>query len=317
MPPPAGNLRPVDACEEAICQHGVTGAEFHRDTDVTIIQMRLIPCSIHLPLAVPPRSSGRLFSFLAAATLLLCACASGPPKLPYPAFVQTDELEDVFMAALPGIRAKQLAGDPQMRTTSNRVDLPPDWQGTSGASPGKALEIFVLSGRLMVADIALDAGGYAYLPSGSLGFNLASPDGARILYFLDNVDPLSVIRTPIIIDSNLLDWQASPTNGMTTMELRADPGSGARTWLVRIEPGAELPWESSTALREGFLIKGIYRHSECDDGQPQTGDYMPGGYFYRPGDVVNGGPDSNATEETIWLLREKIASKTTIHASCA
>ena len=278
--------------------------------------MRLIPGSIHLPLTMPPGSSGRLFSRLVAVSLFLTACASGPPKLPYPAFVQTDELEDVFIAALPGIRAKQLAGDPQMRTTSNRIDLPPGWQGTSGGSPGKALELFVLAGRLTIADIPLDEGGYAYLPSGSLGFNLAASDGARILYFLDNVDPLGVIMTPIIIDSDLLEWQATPSDGIDVKELRTDPGSGARTWLLRIRPDATLRWESSTALREGYLVSGAYQHSECHEGKARTSPYAPGGYFYRPADVVNGGPEAAATTDAVWLLREQIASKTTYHDSC-
>ena len=61
-----------------------------------------------------------------AAAILLGGCASGPPQLPYPAFVQVDELNDIFMASLPGVRAKQLSGDPQTRRTSNRVDLPKD-----------------------------------------------------------------------------------------------------------------------------------------------------------------------------------------------
>ena len=90
--------------------------------------------------------------------LLISACASGPPKLPYPAFVQVDELEDIFMASLPGVRAKQLAGDSQTRRTSNRIDLPGDWKGTTGGSPGRSLEIFVIAGKLTIADINLGRG---------------------------------------------------------------------------------------------------------------------------------------------------------------
>ena len=273
------------------------------------------PRLMHLLLAMPPRSSGRLFSLIAS-VIFLAACASSPPKLPYPAFVETNDLEDIFMASLPGTRAKQLAGDPQRRTTSNRIDLPAAWTGTSGASPGKSLEIFVLNGELTIADVALNAGGYAYLPSGSLGFNLKSQDGARILYFLDDVDSLAVIQSPVIMDSGLLDWRATEVDGVTVKDLRADPGSGARTWMLRIEPGASLPWESSTALREGFLVSGSYQHSECYLGKAQTWQYMPGGYFYRPGDTINGGPEAGATTTSIWLLREKVAAKTTVHDNC-
>jgi len=278
--------------------------------------MRHTSSLLHLLLAVPPRISGRLFSALAAALLLVGCASSGPPQLPYPAFIQVDTLEDVFMASLPGIRAKQLAGDSKLRTTSNRIDLPEAWSGTSGGAPGKSLEIFVLVGSMTIADVELGPGGYAYLPAGSLGFNLKSEDGARILYFLDDVDPLAVIRSPIIMDSELLTWQPTDTGYVSEKELRADPGSGSRTWLKKIEVGAVLPWESSTALREGYLVTGSYQHSECFDGAAQTWQYTPGGYFLRPGGAVNGGPDASASSETIWLLREKIASKRTTHESC-
>ena len=236
--------------------------------------------------------------------VLLAACASGPPTLPYPAFVQVDELEDIFMASLPGVRGKQLAGDPQTRRTSNRIDLPPDWSGTTGGSPGRSLEIFVISGQLMIADIELRRGGYAYLPAGSLGFNLRSDDGARILYFLNEVDPDSIIRSPLITNAGLLQWNATSTMGVFSKELRLDPGSGSKTWLLKIEPGNPLPWQTSTALREGYLLEGSYQHSECVAGQVQTWQYAPGGYFYRPARKINGGPEAVALTESVWFLRE-------------
>ena len=236
--------------------------------------------------------------------LTLSACASGPPELPYPAFVQVDELNDVFMASLPGVRAKQLAGDPQTRRTSNRIDLPPDWSGTSGGTPGRSLEIFVVAGQMMIADIKLGRGGYAFLPAGSLGFNLQAVDGAQILYFLNDVDPESVIRSPIIINAGLLTWEATATSGVSTKELRHDPGNGATTWLLRVTPGASIPWQKSSAVREGYLVDGNYQHSECVIGEAHTWPYVAGGYFYRPADTINGGPESMASSESIWLLRE-------------
>ena len=250
--------------------------------------------------------------------MMIClgGCASGPPELPYPAFIQTDELPDIFMASLPGARAKQLAGDAQTRSTSNRVDLPSQWGGTSGASPGKALEIFVLDGTLNVADVTLSNGGYAYLPSGTLGFNLKTDSGARILYFLNDVDNRAVIRTPLILDSRLLDWQSTGGDGFDIKELRMDPGSGARTWLLRVQPGAEIPWQSTSVLREGYLVTGEYQHSECVDGEVYTAPYSSGGYVYRPPDVINGGPEAAALTESVWLLREKVSGVVTTHDDC-
>ncbi len=252
-----------------------------------------------------------------AACILLVACASGPPKVPFPAFIQADELEDVFLASLPGVRAKQLAGDPQTRRTSNRIDLPAAWRGTSGGAPGRSMEIFVLAGALTLADIELRAGGYAYLPSGSLGFNMKTEDGARILYFVNDADPDAVIRSPIIIDSGLLEWQPTVTPGITIKELRKDPGSGATTWLRRIEAGVSPPWEASSALREGYLLSGEYHHSECVQGSVRTGLYTPGGYFYRPGGAINGGPASGGAGDTVWFLRETRGGTHTMEASCS
>ena len=254
--------------------------------------------------------------FLAATLIAISSCTSGPPQLPYPAFVQVDELDDVFMASLPGIRAKPLAGDPATRRSSRRIDLPPEWSGTSGGSPGRSLEIFVLEGGMRIADIELGPGGYAFLPSGSLGFNLRTSGGARILYFLNDVDPESIIRSPIIIDSGLLGWETTETTGVTTRELRSDPGNGARTWLLKITPGAGIPWQASSVLREGYLVSGSYQHSECVTGEAHTWQYSPGGYFYRPPGTINGGPEAMALTESIWLLRETTAGTEEIVPAC-
>ncbi|MDH3587468.1 MAG: hypothetical protein OEQ30_10290, partial [Gammaproteobacteria bacterium] len=140
---------------------------------------------------------GLLFCALA---LQMTACAPSQPDVPYPAYVRVDEVADVFIAGLPGVRAKGLVGANSDSTGgSYRIDLPSSWQGTSGASPDKTLEIFVIDGELSVADVSLKRGGYAYLPPGTLGFKLKSSTGARILYFLDDIEPTAVIRTPLIL----------------------------------------------------------------------------------------------------------------------
>lgn len=239
--------------------------------------------------------------------LLIAGCASGTPKMPYPAFLQADELEDIFIASLPGVRAKQFSGDPQTRRTTNRVDLPPGWEGTTGGAPGKLLEIVVLKGDLTVGDVKLGAGGYAHVPPGTFGFNLKTDDGAQILRYIDDVDPLAMIRSPVILDSRLVEWQATERDGIYIKELRSDPGNGGRTWLMLIKPGAVIPWQSSSVIREGYLMSGRYQDSECVLGEVRTWTYQPGGYFYRPGDALHGGPDAMAITDAVWVLRERTA----------
>ena len=243
-------------------------------------------------------------------------CAASPEAPSYPAFIISDELPDLFLASLPGVRAKEFAGDMRSRTVSNRIDLPEAWSGTTGGSPGKVLEIFVLSGELSLADVDLGPGGYVYVPPGSLGFNLVSDAGAQVLWFLSDVDNDATIQSPLILDSDLIDWQATDRIGVFSKDLRADPGSGERTWLLRYEPDAAVPWQSHSESLEGYLMSGQFQQSECVDGLAYTDVYLPGGYFKRPAEAVHGGPEAKVLSESVWFLREKKTSSINYDVTC-
>ena len=220
------------------------------------------------------KAESRKIPGLAALVLSLAACGASTPQTPYPAFIEVDELPGVFLAGLPGVEAEQLAGNPKTRRSSNRILLPPEWNFTTGASPGKSVELFVLHGSVQLGDIDLGPGGYAYVPSGSTGIPLRSDAGAQLLYFLDDADPKAVIQTPLILDSNLKGWQAQSADphdlGISVKLLREDPGSGARTWLMRAEPVASRGWQSSSVTREGYLVSGTWRDTECVNGESLT-----------------------------------------------
>jgi hypothetical protein len=253
---------------------------------------------------------------VAAIALLAAGCASSPGAPSYPAFVVTDEIPDMFMATLPGVRAKGYTSEARGRSSSQRVVLPADWSGTTGAEPGNALEIFVVSGELSLADVSLSKGGYAYIPPGSLGFNMVSDEGATILWFLSEFDSNAVIRSPLILDSKLVEWQATDLVGVFEKELRADPGSGERAWVTRYETGAQVPWQSSSAQLEGYMVSGQFQDSECVAGQAYTDIYYPGGYFRRPAESVHGGPEVAVIAESIWFFRERRESETNYNVSC-
>ncbi len=239
--------------------------------------------------------------------LFLTGCASSAPNVPYPAFVQADDLPDVFLAGMPGVRAKQFAGDPHSRRTSNRLLLPAGWKGSTGGSPGKSVELFVVTGEITLGTMVMKPGSYAYIPPGFTGSNIDSESGAVVLYFLDDPSPDAVIQTPLLLDSNMLDWQLASDEpedfGFSVKELRMDPGSGVRISLLRIDPGATQLWRQASTTEEGYLLSGHYRHSECVDGEVLTYDYLPGGYFARPGGAVHGGPESVAISSSVWYLR--------------
>ena len=251
---------------------------------------------------------------------VLAACGSSATRTPYPAFIQVDELPDVFIAGLPGVRAKQLAGNPATRRSSNRILLPPDWQFTTGAAPGKSVELFVLAGEVGLVDLTLGPGGYAYIPPGSTGLQMKTSAGAMLLYFIDDADADAVIQTPLIMSSDLLEWTPKSENpndiGISVKVLRADPGSGARTWLMKVDPIASQGWQRSSISREGYLVAGTYRDSECINGEAVTGDYGTGGYFHRVPGATFGGPEAVSVGGAIWLLRVQERESVQILPEC-
>ena len=234
--------------------------------------------------------------------LLFAGCASGPPPLPYPAFIAVDELPVAFVATMPGVRAKQLSIDPRTQRVSYRLEIPADWKGTTGGSPIHSLEMYVIAGQINMGEFDLGPGSYVFLPAGMPGAQLISDSGAIILAFFDEADSAAVIQTPIITNSNLIEWQDADI-GIAMKELRYDPGSGARTWLARITPDAVLGWQRSSQLVEGYLLEGSLTASECSGGLPVTGEYSRGGYFNRPPGAVSGGPETLTTGGAIWYLR--------------
>jgi hypothetical protein len=244
---------------------------------------------------------------LIALSVVLSGCASKATQLPYPAFIDVEELPDIFIAGLPGIRAKQLAGNPQTRRSSNRITLPADWQFTTGAAPGLSVEIYVLAGQISLGSFPLETGSYAYIPPGSTGMQMSTRDGAVLLYFLDDAVEESVIQTPLIMNSELLEWIPVSNSvediGLLVKELRADPGSGAKTWLLKVDPIATQKLRKSSVTNEGYLLSGSYTSNECFLGELYTDTYLPGGYFHRPRNSVYGGAGEAAVETAIWFMR--------------
>jgi quercetin dioxygenase-like cupin family protein len=263
----------------------------------------------------------RWFSLLLGCAVVAAAgCASSTRSVPYPAFIQTEDLDGAFHAGLPGTRAKGLGGDPQSGRFSALLLLPEQWRWNTGAAPGKSVEIFVLLGEITLGDLSLRPGNYAYLPPGSTGLSMSTVSGAQVLYFLNDADPRAVIQTPLFMSRDVVPWQPLSDDafdaGLQVKELRKDPGSGARTYLLKVEPGATLPWQKSSVVTEGFLLSGNYRHSECVNGKAITGEYSPGGYFQRPSGVVNGGPLAGSGEGAVWFVRTTSHAEVSVVDEC-
>jgi Domain of unknown function (DUF4437) len=263
----------------------------------------------------------KTLALLLSSLCLIGGCANAPRNVPYPAFIQVEELDGAFHAGLPGTRAKGMSGDPRTGRFSALLLLPEQWRWNTGAAPGKSVEIFVLAGAVMLGDLELRPGNYAWLPPGSTGLSMSSLGGAQLLYFLNDAAPDAVIQTPLFMSRDVVPWQPLSEEamdaGLQVKELRHDPGSGQRTFLLKVEPGATQRWQKSSVKEEGFLLSGEHRHSECLNGKAITGEYTPGGYFERPAGVVNGGPLAGSSEGAIWFMRTNSRAKITIVDECS
>ena len=85
---------------------------------------------------------------------------------------------------------------------------------------------------------------------------------------------------------------------------------------MKIDPLASPGWQQSSISREGYLIAGSYRESECINGAVVTGDYRTGGYFQRVPGAIFGGSEAMSAGGAIWLLRVQQKESVTALPDC-
>ena len=251
--------------------------------------------------------------------LLIASCKTTGPNVPYPAYVVPwTDLPDMFIAGLPGVRAKPLVGATSDATGGSfRIDLPTSWQGTSGAAPDKSLEIFVIEGELSVADVRLKRGGYAYLPPGTLGFNLKSATGARSSLLPGRRRAIG--GYPDAPDTGEHGTRLGRHGHRRAVEERTALGS--RQWCTQLAAKNRAGRGDSLGVvfREprGLLPhRQVTRIPSASPASRAPIAYLPGMYLYRPGDSINGGPESVAETTSIWFFRELSESDETTHDRC-
>ncbi len=238
-------------------------------------------------------------------------------------FVNAGKMPLAELQQLGGVKARVLSENPRSGRMAFVAEPPAGWSWGGAAADGRSLEIFVLAGKLDIDGRPLESRGYLYVAPKAGTPPLATRSDARLLVFVGPTGEPSGFTDWFIVDFDQSRWRpglVGPRAGVDLpveiFDLKRDPTTGARTWLASIEPGFEFPWERHSMVEEGFLVEGVYDLNECLPGGVRSGRYTEGGYFYRPANILHGGPDSTARRPTIWLFRSPADLDVEFSAAC-
>jgi hypothetical protein len=193
-----------------------------------------------------------------------------------------------------GLRAASLSRDADTGAETLIVEACAFWRWADAVAWPHDVEIYVLSGLLIVDGRELRAGGHAYWPVGTTCRGCSSPEGARFLWMAgDDAAPAADgTRGLTLTDTTAMPWAPSPAfegrssedagPGLGVRFLREDAGTGAYTLMTRHAPGWSDPrLESHDTWEELVLVEGDYLMGE-------TGAVDAGTYIFRPGSRPHG-----------------------------
>ncbi|WP_405237961.1 DUF4437 domain-containing protein [Lentisalinibacter orientalis] len=261
---------------------------------------------------------------MALVALAAAGCASQEPPPPtFIGFIQAQTAPVEPWSPYPGVTARRLSADEFTGRSAIHLSVPLGWRWTGMVNGAFTREWLVLEGRVQAGERQLQGGDLLYVPPGAQPPSITAVRPAKMLVFTDPADPASGLGQIFVASARSLPWRpgtvardAGVPLDLSVKDLKNDPGTGARTWLVKIGPGVEVPWESHSVVEEGYLLEGDYRLSECLPEGRKDGDYLPGGYFWRPANWIHSGPDSGTDGGAVWLMRSPGALDATFHDAC-
>jgi (S)-ureidoglycine aminohydrolase len=144
--------------------------------------------------------------------------------------------------------------------------------------------VYVLEGAASILLEArkhrLEAGSYAYLPSGQDVQIASSAPAARLLVFQKQYQPLRGVAKPVGFAAHERDVKGQPARANEDLRLQALlPGNSAFDMAVNIltcQPGAALPSVETPVMERGLMMlrgQGVYR-LEADWHPVQAGDVI-------------------------------------------
>jgi hypothetical protein len=229
----------------------------------------------------------------------------------------------------PGVRVKTLSEDRATGRLAVYAEFRHGWAGKSLPAAAQSIDIVILDGSLAFGAETLGSRDFAFVPPGVAPAPLTARARTHALLFFDppSPDAAAVAKQrehgayitrfdPTRWEVAALAKSAGSKIDLRIMNLKNDPYTTARTWYVTLSGGMQTPWEVHSMTEEGYLLQGGYTLAECLGGRTVVGDYVPGGYFWRPGGIPHSGPDSAPHGEVIWLQRSPIALDVVFYEDC-
>jgi hypothetical protein len=185
---------------------------------------------------------------------------------------------------LAGAVIRVLSKDDSEDASTELWSLPEGWSGEL-LRDGRRIELFVLTGAVLLDGQTLDHGCYAHLPPGAQAAELAASEPSQVLVMVDPAGE-SAGEQIEVLDTKLMRWAASSfasvPAGLVNKRLRDDPHTGERTWIAACTPGwLEDRAEVHPTVEESLLLRGDILLGSC-------GVMGPGCYFWRPPMVPHG-----------------------------
>jgi hypothetical protein len=257
-------------------------------------------------------------------------------------WVEPDKLywRPFVISGLPDASFKLLSFAESNGARSQITRLPAGWSHPAGYHHANE-EIFVLDGDLSIGGKKMTKYSYAYYPAGYSHGEAYSEHGATLLHWWDG-DPDFVAsqesRPDTRLDETVEDWnyydapwtseedfprwadELPPPDLMYLKLMRMDKRTGAMTWMNYAAGGGVNPgpvsWEVHPSWEESMLLEGDMTYGECLPEGEIVGTYKAGGYFFRPADILHGGPSSHSDSYMLFIFRTGAPIWADFHAEC-
>ena len=214
---------------------------------------------------------------------------------------------DVAPAPLPaagwpaGATARVLSRDAETGALSALLELPAGWRRPAGHHPGTAIDLYVVSGSLVLGGAAWGPGVFGWWPAGTsqpawtagpagavafLGARTAAPD------LTPGAGPGGGVGV-VLLDTEKLEWEVAPEGppdeqisglpqGIVTKTLRWVDKTGELFAICATVPRWEYPrLEFHECCEEAFVVRG-------DIWLGSSGTMRAGDYFWRPPLLTHG-----------------------------